>query len=343
MRRSLLALCIAALAVVTVLLVGLLVWGRGGDDDPLADVPVPADPTPRIQANAVLTPRTVAFGDTITARVDVTLDRDRVDPDSVRVATDFTPWRPTVDVDRRRRDGETTTHLRTTWTLRCLASACLPPALPLHLPFPPATVTYDTVEKQVRPARPLNLRWPELVVQSRLDATGTSPASGSGSSPFETPWRADLVSMPSVSYRLDPDAARLPLFAAAGGFALLGLGLVYLGRPRRRPQLVLAPEEPPTPVLTPVEQALALLEDSVAADGAADRRRALELVAAELAGRGNHDLAQLVRRLAWSRQTPEVERTTPLAEQVRPALGLDEEPEPEVADADETERATPHA
>jgi hypothetical protein len=130
--------------------------------------------------------------------------------------------------------------------------------------------------------------------------------------------------MTPVAYCVDPETARIPFFAGAGVFALLGLGLAYLGRPRRRPE----PEPEPLPVepepqLTPLEQALALLEDSSTTDGAADRRRALELVAAELRGRGNDDLADVARGLAWSSQTPAHERTSGLAEVARPALGLD--------------------
>jgi hypothetical protein len=340
MKRALAVLGLAALAGVTVLLLALLVWDRG-EDDGAVEVPIPADPAPPIQANALLTPRSVGFGDTVRARVDVTLDRARVNPESVRIAIDFAPWAAIGKPERARREGKTTTHLRSTWTLRCLASACLPPAQPLRLRLRGATVTYDTLRPKAASGRRLTAAWPQLVVHTRLDqAVIAPPAAGSGSSPFETPWRADMVSMPPVSYRIDPETARIPLYGAAGGFALLGLGLAFLGRPRRRPRPVLVPQEPPAPVLTPVEQALALLEDPVAADGAADRRRALELVAAELAGRGNHDLAHLARRLAWSRQVPALERTTPLAEEARPVLGLDAEVDLQEAEAEE---ASPNA
>lgn len=324
MRRALSLLGLAVLAGMAVLLVALLVWGRGGPDDGV-QVPIPADPAPAIQARAALSPRPATFGDTVTARIDVTLDRRRIDADSVRIATDFAPFAPTAEPDRARREGETTTHLRTTWTLRCLTSACLPPGQPLRIPLEPATVTYDTLGPQAASGRRLTAEWPVLVVHTRLETDAFEPpAAGSGTSPFETPWRADMVSMPPVSYRVDPETARIPLFGAAGLFALLGLALAYLGRPHRRPKPAVVEEEPPAPVLTPVEQALAMLEDAVAVNGAADRRRALELVAAELAGRGSHDLAQLARTLAWSRQSPALERTTPLAEEARPALGLNE-------------------
>lgn len=343
MRRALSILGLAALAGATVLVVALLVWGRGGPDESF-EVPIPAEPAPAIQASANLSPRPVAFGDTVSARVDVTLDKRRVDADSVRIATDFAPWSTTGEPQRTRREGETTTHIRSTWTLRCLASACLPPGQPLRLPLTPATITYDTLGPQAGSGR-LSARWPVLTVNTRLETSALRPSAfGSGTSPFETPWRADMISMPPVSYRVDPETASIPLFAAAGAFALLGLALAYLGRPRRRPKPVPVPEEPPARVVTPIEQALAMLEDAMAANGAADRRRALELVAAELAGRGSHDLARVARTLAWSRPSPALERTTPLAEEVRPALGLeDEEAEALEAEARDAEEAKPGA
>jgi hypothetical protein len=336
-RRALALLGLAGLAGLTVVLVAVLVWGRcDGDAGPL--VAIPADPAPAIQARAALTPRNVHFGDTVRAQVDVTLNRARVDPGSVRIATDFAPWAPSAEPERTRRDGETTTHLRTTWVLRCLASACLPPGRALTVDLTPATVTYDTIGPEAASGKRLTARWPRLVAHTRLDASDLEPPlAGSGRSPFESPWRADMVSMPPVSYRVEPETARIPLYAAAGAFGLLGLGLAFVGRPRRRPAPVV--EAPPPPALTPLEQALAVLEDPVAANGAADRRRALELVAAELAGRGNDDLAYAARRLAWSRQVPAVGSTTPLAEQARPALGLDAEPNAEEADDKEAESA----
>jgi hypothetical protein len=339
-RRALTLLGLGALAGLTVLVIGLLIWGRGGSDETF-ETPIPADPAPAIQANAALLPRNVGFGDTVTARVDVALDRRRVDADSVRVATDFAPWTQIADPEQVRRDGEGTTHLRTTWRLRCLASACLPPAQSLRTPLTPITVTYDTLGANAASGRQLTEEWPVLTVNTRLEDPGGIPPASAGS-PFETPWRADMVTMPPVTYRVEPETARIPLFAGAVAFALLGLALAYLGRPRRRAKPVVVVEEPPAPVLTPLEQALAVLEDAMAANGAADRRRALELVAAELDGSGNDDLAGLARSLAWSKPIPAVDRTTPLAEEARPALGLD--PDPEVEEmTEDPEEAKPGA
>jgi hypothetical protein len=324
-RRALILLGLAALGAATLVLAGFLVFGRSGDSHQAS--PLPAEPVPAIQARADLSRRAALFGETVTARVDVTLSRSRIDPNSVRIATDFEPWRTVGEPRRVRRDGDDTTHLRATYVLRCLTSACLPPQRPLPVLFTSATVTYDAAGNGPS-GQQLTLNWPTLYMHSRLAPTALAPpVLGSGSSPFEMPWRADLVSMPSVSYRVDPDTARFPLFAAAGIFGVLGLALAYAGRPRRRPRPAAVPEAPPALVLTPLEQAIALLEDPATANGAADRRRALELIAAELALRGNHELALSARRLAWSQQLPAVERTAGIAEQARPALGLDDQEE----------------
>jgi hypothetical protein len=340
MRRALAVLGLAALGAAALLVIAFLLLGRPGADGETAS-PIPADPIPRVQVRAQLTPRSVLFGDTVTARLDVTLNQDRIDPESVRVVTDFAPWRAIGPPERTRRDGKESTHLRTTFVLRCLASVCMPPDEALPYELEPATVTYDALGAQAPSGLRAVARWPTLVVNTRLDASADVPRPrpgfpARGGSPFASPWRADLISMPPVSYRVDPETARIPLFAGAGVFAVLGLGLAYLGRPRRRPE----PEPEPVPVepepqVTPLEQALALLEDSSTTDGAADRRRALELVAAELRGRGNDHLADLARGLAWSRQTPAHERTSGLAEEARPALGLDAQEEEEVAEEPE--------
>lgn len=326
MRRVAVLIALALLTAATLVLASFLVFGRSDDSHPAS--PLPSDPVQAIQADAALSPRTALFGETVTARVDVTLNRALIDPDSVRVATDFEPWRRVGKPRRARADGEQTTHVRTTWILRCLTSSCLPPQRPLPVLFTSATVTYDRAGDGPS-GQQLTVNWPTLYVHSRLVPTALAPPAlgGGGSSPFEMPWRADLVSMPAASYRLDPDVAQTGLFAAAAAFGALALVLAYVGRPRRRPKPVFVPEAPPEPLLTPVEQALALLEDRVTTNGAPDRRRALELIAAELALRGNHDLALRARRLAWSEQLPAVERTSGIAEQARPALGLGEEEE----------------
>ncbi len=344
MRRTVLA--VAGLVTLAVLAVGLvtivLVAPRPADTGAVS--PVPPDRSPPIDTRVSLSPRTVFFGDTVTVRVDVTLDRTRVVAGSVRLVTDFEPWQQVAEPRRTRRDGETTTHLQTTWQLRCLVSTCLPPASGLQTRFAPATLSYRTNDPDAPAPDPIVAAWPTLAVSTRLDESAAAPSVGSGRSPYETPWRADLVSMPAPSYRVDPATARFPLFGLAALLALVGAGLAYAGRPRRRPQPLVVEAPPPPPPVSPLERALQLLEDGAAVNGATDRRRALELLAEALAGR-DAELAGQARELAWSRGLPEVERTTPLAEQARPLLGLTheeaapEDPQPEAADDGAEEQA----
>ena len=75
-------------------------------------------------------------------------------------------------------------------------------------------------------------------------------------------------------------------------------------------------------VLTPLEQALELLEDASRADGTEDRRRALELVA-EVLDLEHPELARAARTLAWSEEDPVIEQTSGLATRVRASIDLD--------------------
>ena len=126
------------------------------------------------------------------------------------------------------------------------------------------------------------------------------------------PWRADVVSLPAVSYRASPSLILFLLLAGAGVLAIAGAALAYSALPRRRQ----APE--PAPVvpereLTPLERALALLDDHLPGD---ERRRALERVA-QLLDEQNGELAQAARTLAWSNGLPAPEETGGFADRVR--------------------------
>src|SRR5262249_33274278 len=145
--------------------------------------------------------------------------------------------------------------------------------------------------------RSLKVRWPALLVYSRIDPIEVQAVDPRG----EPPWRADLASLPNVRYR----GPRTPTAAAAFGLsAALAPGALALVVPLRRRE-----EEPPVfdevvetpPVLTPLELALAQLERVSGGDGAVGRRRrALELVAHELGLCGLSELELSARRLAWS-------------------------------------------
>ncbi len=58
--------------------------------------------------------------------VDVTVDRRRVEPESVRVRPQFSPWSVVASPERVRRDTQSTSFIRTTYVLRCVISPCVP-------------------------------------------------------------------------------------------------------------------------------------------------------------------------------------------------------------------------
>ena len=311
---------LAGAVVIGALAVFFATWDRGGE----GAQPAVQDPS-GIEAQATLTPRTVLFGDTVRGDVHVAVDSTRIDPDSVRVAADFSPWEVVGRPERIRRDAGDTAHVRTTFVLRCLTGGCelSGPSAPLQLE--PARIAYSPRSGQDEDASSVQAQWPVLLVYSRFAAVNYD-APGDQSSA----WRADLTSLPAVTYRLAPGVLVALLLGGAALAALAAVGLAYVAWPRRAPpEPEPEPELPPEPVLSPLEQALALLEESVRSDGAAEQRRALELVAEELelAEWGDRDLARTARALAWSEGVPPVDQTNRLAARVRSAL-------PEIAAAD---------
>jgi hypothetical protein len=316
-RRVLAVLGLAAVAAAVALAVVLAARDRGSSRSA-----GPAEIPSAIEAEGVLSPSIALFGDTVRARVDVTLDRRQVDPDSVRVRADFSPWKRVANAERLRRDGKTTTYLGTTFVLRCLESSCASNQDVAVQEFAPARVTYTPAGGTGSSARlSVPVQWPQLVISARYSS---SVAQAGG-----TPWRADLVSLPAVSYRIAPARLSALLLAGSALLAMVAGAIAYVVLPRRRPPPIPQVEEPPEPVLTPLERAFILLEVSTRVDGAADQRRALELVAGELAERSDARLARVARALAWSPPVPQVEETRGLAASARSALGEELHAHPE--------------
>jgi hypothetical protein len=303
----------AGLAAGVCVLVAVLVWQRGGGSGAMP-------PQPPIAARTTLSPQSVLFGDTVTAVVEATIDRTRVDPDSVQMKTDFAPWKLVGKPARFRRDAKASTYLRTTFAIRCLDTSCLEAGNSAFVDFKPARVTYTlTTGPRKEGSTALNVPWPELVVDTR---NVTNP----GKRASATPWRADLLSLPAVTYRIDPVLLVVLLLAVAALLATAGCVLAYRLLRRGAPSLPRPVVTPSAPPPTPIEQAFVVLEDDGRMDGVADRRRALQLVAEMLFERGDVTLARAARALAWSEASPGVRETSGLAADARSALGgeLDE-------------------
>jgi hypothetical protein len=297
---ELLAIVVAVVVAVVVVVVFSL---RGGGNDLSRGEP--------IRARSLLTPRAVLFGDALTAQLEVVSDTHRVDPTSVRIDARFGRFRPVAPPTVRRREIRGADYLSWTATLLCLELECLPAGKgQTRVRLGPARVTYSLREDDVKKARTIVVRWPAALVQSRVDAAELAARDPRG----EPPWRADLASLPAVTYRASPTLVAALLFglgAVLVGSALALLSPVLLPLLRRR-------RDDDGPRLPPLEQALELLErGGASADALQERREALELVAAELARRGEHELELAARRLAWSEDPPPQEHTVALAQSVR--------------------------
>lgn len=314
-RRRLAVVGLAALAAAGALVAVLALRGDSSTEA--------LDRASALEARVVVSPRVVLFGDTVTARVQVALDRARVDPDSLRVETSFTPWQLVRAPQRIRRDGDRATYVETVYVLRCLGPPCVPSRASSSREFQAVKLSYA----QVGGGREsTEVRWPVLVVNTRLvsDDFGRNDEYG-------TAWRADLATLPAVSYRLPP-ALLLALLLAGALLLLLGGGrLAYAAFPRQEEPLPPEPPPaPPPPDLTPLERALALLEEPSPLDGAAERRRALEFVAEHFDDR-DRSLSASARSLAWRSGQPAPAESVGLAARAREHL--DQEAENEEDDA----------
>lgn len=261
-----------------------------------------------IAAGGTLGPRSHLFGDTLVARIDVTVDRRFVDPRRIHVASSFAPYTSGGETVTRRNAGETT-YLRFETSLRCLQEACLPGAEQKRFAFPGARITYAAPGGQGG-KRALLVAWPPVKVFSRLDDAAARDLRA------QPPFRVDVATLPKVEYRIPPGAltamlavAALVLLVAAALLVLRAfpgaLRFVRGQRPRR---------------LRPLELALALVQRTTAHGGPAEQRRALELLADELARTGGNGLVEDARELAWSESPPSANAIRTLEGRVRAVI-----------------------
>ncbi len=310
-NRAVAVAAIGVLAVVAVL-AALLLTGRTA---PANNGLSSARP---LRASAALLPAAALFGDTVTARVQIVTNTSFVQPDSLRVSGNFGPYRevsrPVVD---RRRVGSTEEVVWTT-KLRCLGNPCVPKKEGKRVTFAPASVSYS-IGPGSDASRSLSVAWPSLLVYSRVDqieVAALDPRS-------EPPWKGDYRSLPAVSYRASPGLVAAVLYGA-GGLLLAGAAALLVPLVRRQREEIVEEEEPePVVWLTPLEQALALLEQEPRGEGEVEpRRQALELASEALGGRDERDLERMARRSRLVRgAAADRGNARPRTEGARPARG----------------------
>ena len=233
-----------------------------------------APPVP-VAVRAAFDPPVLGFGDPVTARIVVLLDREAVRPQTLRVVDGLAPLTALdAPVTTRTASGRLET-VTITQRLSCLSAPCIGRTLT----FPPVRVTVS--------GRDVTTRWRPLQMRGRVDAADLAAAS--------PPFVAD-TDPGTPTYAVSPSAAAIVLdvvaaLAAAGAVALLARQL--LARRRRRPRPRAGGD---------LARALRLVRESERRD-VPDRRRALGLLARLL----DDGLGRSASELAWSQPQPEPE------------------------------------
>lgn len=279
---------LAALAAVVVLLLFVAPgwWrGEGGSYAPNA-----------LETSTRIDPPSALFGDVLTARAAVLVDRRRLDPGSVQLYARFAPYRVVSSVRRVTGDVGHATRVEFVFRIQCVTVACLDVMereredgrrVTTPVAFRAAELTAEDPAGRATTAQ---VRWPRVVVRSRLSSEEV--ASGEP--------RAAAFAAPDVSYGASPDRLGWSLVALATLLTLCG-GYLVATAVRGRP-LVRALRIPAH--LTAVDRALVLARHAAATGDTAGERRALERLGAELRKSGKADLAVAARRLAWSESRP---------------------------------------
>ena len=147
--------------------------------------------------------------------------------------------------------------------------------------------------------------WPPVTVASRL---GKSDVQGS------TPHFRHTAPLPSPVYGASPTGLALALTIVAGILGVVAAGLLgfeLAALLSRRRASAIAP--------TALESALAFVRDAASRRDAADRRKALGLLAETLAAEGNPTVAEAAEQGAWAEAPPSSERAVEVADE---AAGL---------------------
>jgi hypothetical protein len=253
-----------------------------------------------LTASTSVTPQPSFFGERITARVEVVVDAAVVDPRTVQVTMDWSPYALVGQPRRSSVHGDGVTTVGFVYTLSCLDDGCLPGTRTRAVSF-----SGGKVESARRAGgdETLALHWPPVLVVPRVSAVAAAAS--------PPPWRVQLA-LPPVDYRVTPATAIPAVWAAAVALAAVGLALVGWELVRHR-RIRRERER----ALSELAQALQLVRESERRS-VDDRRRALALLSRVLASDGADDarLADDATRLAWARPEPSPARIEELVREI---------------------------
>jgi hypothetical protein len=254
-----------------------------------------------VAATALLVPEQHLFADAVRARLELVVDRKRVDPSTVDVGANFEPYRNLRPPLRTQEDSGPLTRIRYDYVLGCLRAACLPKGNG-RVELPGTALQFRV--KGTPGLQTATIEWPPISSAGRIDPKQLEQAA----------LRAELRDLPPPTYRVSPLGVQLIALLLAvicfAGAAILALRFLpldrltaWLGRDRADRR-------------SPLERALALVRESTGGERPDDGRRALERLAAELRNVRNPRLAGTASELAWSEPPPAESGVAPLSQDV---------------------------
>jgi hypothetical protein len=297
---------LAAGAAVAVVALGAVLLVAVATESSPRTPPLPAS---GILARATLAPRAAQFGDTVVLRVNALVDRGRFRPATLEIGGRFLPYEPDGLPVTTARDVGGATKLVTTLRLTCLSRGCLPPS---PLQGGARTFVFAPVHLSIRTrsgaSASMSLPVPALQVASRMTPQDVAQSAGARVPPFHVD-----TSLGWMRFARSPALVFALLVAAAAVLLAVAALLAYRYAPRFAKR--------PVPV-TPLQQALALVQTTGAEGVPPEQRRALELLADALRTSGSQGLATSAQSLAWSEPVPEREETDAFVERIRESLDV---------------------
>jgi hypothetical protein len=286
---------LAAGAVLLALLAALVAWQVW--DSPEG----PALEQEPIAASALLLPEQHLFADAVRARLELVIDRKRVDPATVDVGANFDPYRNLRPPQRIRDDSGPLTRIRYDYVLACLRAACLPKGNG-RLELPGAALQFKV--KGTPGLQTATVEWPPISAAGRIDPKQLE----------QSALRAELRDLPPPTYRVSTLGVQLIALLLAvlcfAGAAILALRFLPLDRMAARLGRHRADRR------SALERALAKVRESTDGGRPEEGRRALERLAHELRSVRNPELAGSASQLAWSEPPPAESGVAPLSQDV---------------------------
>jgi len=283
MRKLVVALAGLVAAAIAGAAIGLVLEAGDSESPRMAAAPRASLTVVR----ATILPAVHLFGEPVVAELVVVASKAMVDPDTIRVRPDFTPYAPTGQRLLERSETPTSVRYRYRFTLNCLDEDCAPDADREMVELSSAAVFYRFRGTQ-GPGTAI-VDWPPFEVTARVPTEALSPER----------WRADVTSLPVVTYERSPGPTSVILLVGSILLALLGVALAWwLAKPEARAEVEGVDE--PVVEATPLERALRLAREATVDGDSPARRKAFERVARELGARGLGDLAERARALAWA-------------------------------------------